>query len=196
MKAHLIAKIAAMPAGKVFFTSDVAAILDEPVSEVSELLSELVREGRVQRLVRGLYCKPRKTARGVLLPPDRDRIVATVIRHYDLEAVPMGLTAAWHLGLVEQRPDPEQYAVHQGLHRMDFRDWRLELLPGRSMPFSFRTELASLIVTALPAIGEGQLTPSHATTLKAQISTCPDKEAFREDVFRMPVWIKKYLRKL
>ena len=196
MKAHILGRIAAMPAGKVFFAADMAELMDESVYDVSHVLSALAREGRVLHLTKGIYAKYQKNAHGDLVPLDRDRVIAAIVRHYRQEAVPKGLSAAWQLGLLAERPALECYAVRQGEHRFRFDDWQLELQSGRQAPFLYRTELASLLVTALPAIGEPNLTAEQAAVLKRQIVECPDREAFRDDVLRMPLWIKKYLRRL
>lgn len=196
MKAHLLGIIAAMPSGKVFFAVDIAAQMGETVNSVSHLLTETAREGKLVHLTKGIYCKPRKTAQGVVLPVERDRVIAAVLRHYSVEAVPKGLSAAWALGLVTERPETEQYVVDRGEHRFNFGDWHLDLLRGRTGPFLYRTQLAALIVTALPSLGCDRLSEEQAAVLKRQIAECPDREAFRDDVVRMPLWIKKYLRRL
>lgn len=196
MRTHLLGIIAAMPSGKVFFAADIAAQMGETVNNVSHVLSEIAREGMVVHLTKGIYCKPLKTAQGVVLPVDRDRVIAAVLRHYAVEAVPKGLSAAWALGLLAERPETEQYVVEHGEHRFDFGDWRLELLRGRIRPFLYRTQLAALLVTALPSLDADRLSAEQAALLKKQIIDCPDREAFRDDVVRMPLWIKKYLRRL
>ena len=196
MQAYLLKKLAAMPAGTVFFTAAFTEECQDSQVTVRRFLKECSDEGMILPIARGLYCKPRRTSAGVALPPDLDKVLTALIRHYQVDAVPMGLSAAWRLGLIPDRPNPYLLAVSRGQYKVRFNGWEFQLLPGRIMPFQYKTELAAMLLTALPAIGEQHLTMEHATTLKRLILDCPDREAFREDVARLPVWMKNYLRRL
>ena len=196
MRVDPLAKLAAMPAGTVFFSADLAAECMHTTEGIKPALQKGVAQGYLLRIARGVYCKPRQSTAGIVLPPDQDSVIEAFVGHYSLDAVPMGLSAAWRLGLVEERPNPYLLAVNHGQYKIRFNGWEVQFLPGRSMPFHFQTELAALLLTALPAIGERNLTQQHAATLKGLLVRCPDREAFREDVHHLPVWIKQYLRRL
>lgn len=196
MQAALQEKLSSMPAGTVFFVDDLAEDASESLGMIRRFLLRSAGEGTLLRIARGIYCKPRRTQAGVALPPDQDCVIRAIARHHGIDAVPMGLSAAWKLGLIGDRPNPFQLASSRGQYKVSFNGWALEFLPGRSMPFTYRTELAALLLTGLSAIGEENLTPEHAAKLKRLIVHCPDREAFREDVAQLPVWMKNYLRRL
>ena len=196
MQTRILEKFSSIPAGTVFFA---AALTEDPSIDADALrsaLQEAVRDGSLLRVARGLYCKPRRTTAGVVLPPDQDSVIEAIIRHYDVDAVPIGLSAAWRLGLITERPNPFLLASSSGQYKVAFNGWKVEFLPGRTTPFRYKTELAALLLTALPAIGEQNLTPGQAATLKRLVVKCPDRTAFREDVSRLPLWMKNYLRRL
>lgn len=196
MQAHLLDILSGLEPGTVFYAADLAADPTVDPGALRYTLNRLVRDGRLLRVARGLYCRPRLTPAGVALLPDQDSVIDAVIRHYHLEAMPMGLSAAWRLGLIPERPDPYQLAVTRGQYILRYNGWEVQFLPGRSMPFAYQTELAALLLTALPAIGEENLTPGHAATLKRLLVHSPERKAFREDVVHLPLWIKNYLRRL
>ena len=196
MLTRILEKFSSMPVGTIFFGTDLTADGSIDTDAARSALQEAVRDGLILRLARGIYCKPRKTPAGVALRPDLDSVMAAIIRHHGIDAIPMGLSAAWKLGLIADRPNPYQLASSRGQHTVRFHGTEIHFLPGRSMPFQYKTELAAMLLTALPAIGEEQLTQEHAAKIKQLILHCPDRDAFREDVTRLPLWMKNYLRRL
>lgn len=82
-----------------------------PFPAVAQALSRLARRGTIQRLAKGLYYKPRKTAFGPSRPnPKLLRCIAA----QDHTMFPAGLTAANLLGFSTQVPAREELATTGG----------------------------------------------------------------------------------
>lgn len=82
-----------------------------PFPAVAQTLSRLARAGDLQRVSKGLYYKPRKTAFGMSRPNPK------LLRAKGAESravFPAGLTAANHLGFSTQVPAREEIATTRG----------------------------------------------------------------------------------
>jgi hypothetical protein len=68
----------------------------------------------------------------------------------------------------------------------------------RAVPrnFAYRTRLAALMVQALKATGKQNVGNEELWALKRAIDANEEKEAFRQDVMQMPIWMKKILMPL
>ena len=71
-----------------------------PVSAVAQVLSRLAREGRLERLSKGVYCRPRQTALGKSRPNPAAIFKLPVTR--DNYVFPAGIAAANLLGFTTQ----------------------------------------------------------------------------------------------
>lgn len=82
-----------------------------PFSAVAQTLSRLARAGALQRVTKGLYYRPRKTAFGMSWPnPKLLRAAGAKTR----TVFPSGLTAANQLGFTTQVPAREEVATTRG----------------------------------------------------------------------------------
>ena len=183
-------RIEGLDAESVFFVSDFLDISSD--KEISKMLSELEVQGVVTRLAKGIYCKPRMTRFGPLYPDVRT-IVEAVAQRDHAQVLPSGATAANRLGLSEQVPMKFTF-ITSGSSRV-LTVGKQEVRLRRAVPrnFAYRTQLAALMVQALKATGEQNVGHEELWALKRVIDANPEKEAFRQDVQQMPIWMKKIL---
>lgn len=136
MKAQILERIHRLEAGTVFTAKDFLEIASRGTTDVT--LSELVREGRIRRIRRGLYDSPRvRPTLGGVLSPDIDESARALARRHRWKIVPGGAWAANLLGLSTQVPAKISYLsdgpnkkVPVGRQTIHFKHARPQALAG------------------------------------------------------------------
>lgn len=97
----VLRKLVALKEGEVF---DYKAILLEGVAEIqlANILSRLVSQGKLERLEKGKYYKPRNTTFGTIRPPEEEIIKSLTFRNGKIIGYETGLTLYNRLGLTTQ----------------------------------------------------------------------------------------------
>lgn len=186
-------RIASLEGGSVIFASDFLDICTE--RQAGRVLTELEAKGEIKRLARGIYCKPTVTRFGPLYP-DVSKIVEAVAQRDHAQVLPSGYTAANLLGLSTQVPMAYTYITSGSARQLTIDGKTINLQRAVPRNFVFITRLAALIVQALKATGMENIGPEEISALKNAIDKNPDKEAFRNDVLLMPVWMKTIITPL
>ncbi len=183
-------RIEKMATESVFFVSDFLDITTD--KEVSKMLSELEMQDVIKRLSKGIYCKPKITPFGPLYP-SVSKIVDAVAQRDHAQVLPSGATAANMLGISVQVTMKHTF-ITSGSSRVLTIDG-IEVTLKRAVPrnFAYKTRLAALIVQALKATGEENIGDEEVSALKRAIGLNEEKEMFRSDVQRMPIWMKKII---
>ena len=186
-------RIAALESGSIIFAADFLDLCTE--RQAGRVLTELEAKGEIKRLARGIYCKPTATRFGPLYP-DVPKIVEAVAKRDHAQVLPTGHTAANILGLSTQVPMAYSF-ITSGSSRQLTVDGKIVNLR-RAVPrnFVYATRLAALIVQAVKSTGEENIGGEELSALKTAIDRAPDKEAFRNDVPLMPIWIKNIINPL
>lgn len=186
-------RIEGLDAESVFFVSDFLDISSD--KEISKMLSELEVQGVVTRLAKGIYCKPRMTRFGALYPDVRTIVEAVALRDH-AQVLPSGATAANRLGLSEQVPMKNTFITSGSSKVLTVGKQEVRLQRAVSRNFAYRTQLDALMVQALKATGKQNVGNEELWALKRAIDANEEKEAFRQDVMQMPIWMKKILMPL
>lgn len=186
-------RIEGLDAESVFFVSDFLNISSD--KEISKMLSELEVQGVVTRLAKGIYCKPRMTRFGTLYPDVWTIVEAVALRDH-AQVLPSGATAANRLGLSEQVPMKNTFITSGSSKVLTVGKQEVRLQRAVPRNFAYRTQLAALMVQALKATGKQNVGNEELWALKRAIDANEEKEAFRQDVMQMPIWMKKILMPL
>ena len=190
---NLKIRIAEMDDGCIFFVSDFLDLSND--KQVSRMLSELEGVGLIERLAKGIYCKPTKTRFGPLYP-DISKIVEAVAQRDHAQVLPSGYTAANMLGLSTQVPMAYTYITSGSSRKLTVEGKTINLQRAVPRNFAYKTRLAALIVQALKVTGEENIGREEISALKNAIDKNPDKDAFRSDVLLMPIWMKSIIKPL
>lgn len=175
----------------VVFTKDDYAHYSNP-KRVQKALEQLVNQGHVIRVARGIYCYPKKDkvwGTGYL-PPSYDDIANAIAKKERAKIVPTGVHALNRLGLSEQLPMRFVYLTSG-------RTRSIELADGHTMQFvhtalrnlAFHNRTAMLVTFALKEIGREHLTEEQ----KAHVLGLLQKEdgySIQHDLALMPDWIQ------
>ena len=100
---RIAGRIEAMPDGEAFTAGDFLDLASQPSANTE--LHRLERRGMVERALRGVYAKPRRSGLlGVTAPPSPDAVARAIARANRWAIAPAGDTALNLLGLDEQVP--------------------------------------------------------------------------------------------
>ena len=105
---RIAGRIEAMPDGEAFTAGDFLDLASQPSANTE--LHRLERRGMVERALRGVYAKPRRSGLlGVTAPPSPDAVARAIARANRWAIAPAGDTALNLLGLDEQVPARVEY---------------------------------------------------------------------------------------
>ena len=159
--------------GTLFFTSSFPGYDEEYVGQV---LSGLCRKDILVRIAFGIYLKPVRS---------RFRDKAKIL--------PSGNTAAYHLGLTTQVPMRSEYITTGSARVIKIGNRSIALK--RSVPrnFAYKDPMLPVLVQALKAIKEENLTEEHLGIIRRLLEDRPQQDTWQHDIRLAPVWIRKLL---
>lgn len=188
-------RIDAADAGSVFIPSDFFDIAVAP--KVNTCLNRLVESRELNRLMRGVYAKPRYS---VLLhtnvPPDSDNIAKALARNFGWTIIPCGDTALNMLGLSTQIPavwlyvsDGPYKSYHADGVSLHFKhtDSKNEII---EVPYQ-----TALVIQALKALGKGRVTQKDICILSKKISA-DEKAKMLSECKRITAWVYECIKQI
>ena len=181
--------------GSVFIPSDFFDIAE--AAKINMCLDRLEGTGELQRMMRGIYVKPRYSA---LLnknaPPRSDDIAKAIARNYGWTIVPCGDTALIMLGLSTQVPAVWLY-VSDGPYKIyEAKGMTLKFKhtdnKNEIIQISYKTALA---VQALKALGKSNVTDKELRSI-SKLLTENEKAQMLAEAKRVTAWVYEFMRKI
>lgn len=180
--------------GSIAFQSDFADC--GTPSAIKSAFHRLYSNNVLLRLAHGIYYYPKEDKElglGVLFP-SIDEIAVAIAQRDKAKIVPMGAYALNRLGLSTQVPMNVVFLTSGAPRRIKVGAGRGILFKHSSAGknFAYRSELMMLIVTAMRAIGEGNLTDEETGKLKSMLDRVTQSD-FDHDIKLAPAWVRKIL---
>lgn len=194
IKAKMNSKIDNLPYGSVFISNDFLEIAD--YETVRKTLNRFVNEGSIQRIVNGVYYKPRYIELiGEYESPSINEVAIAIARKYNWTIAASGNTALNLLGLSTQVPAQWTY-ISDGRY-VDFLIGNTKLVFKRTTnsTISNMSQLTALVIQAIKAIGKENISEEQILYLKNRL-TISDKEKLLEEGKTTSAWIYKVLKKI
>ena len=183
-------RIEAMPEDSILFRSDFPEYHAEFVGST---LSELTNEGVLTKIAQGIYAKPRKSRFGIVLPTV-DKVVQAIATRDNAQVLPSGMTALNILGLSTQVPMNYTYLTTGSERTVKLSNRQVTLKRGVPKNFCYETRLIALLVQALRALKQENVTDNELQTINSLLSKEPNKESLMRDVDLMPAWMKRIIK--
>jgi hypothetical protein len=189
------ARIQSAKDGSVFIPSDFFDIAE--AVKINMCLNRLEETGELQRVMRGIYAKPRYS---VLLnknvPPRSDDIAKAIARNYGWTIVPCGDTALNMLGLSTQVPAVWIY-ISDGpykTYKTDGMTLKFKHTDNKNeiINISYKT---ALVVQALKALGKGNVTDKELQIISKLLSD-NEKAQMLMEAKRVTAWVYELIRKI
>ena len=165
-------------------------------SSVGWVLYELVRQGKIRRIARGLYDYPRTSeSLGLTIGPDVDRAARAYARKQGWDVVPHPAVAANLLGLSQQVPARIVYlssgptqAIRVGNRDVVFKN-------ARPKTFAAKSEVGALVIQALRDLGKDRVDAGVRRRLRRQLSEQDLKNTLRDTRYAA-AWIHEVIRQV
>ena len=181
--------------GSVFIPSDFFDIAE--AVKINMCLDRLEETGELQRVMRGIYVKPRYSALlNKNVPPRSDDIAKAIARNYGWTIVPCGDTALNMLGLSTQVPAVWLY-VSDGPYKTyeaDGMTLKFKHTDNKNeiINISYKT---ALVVQALKALGKGNVTDKELHSI-SKLLTENEKAQMLVEAMRVTTWVYELMRKI
>ncbi len=167
-----------------------------PRAAVDQVLSRLVKQGKIRRLDFGLYDFPKQHATLGTLSPDTDSIAQALAKKYgDQVAYPSGAMAANLLGLSTQIPAKPTYMIN-GLSRtknvagriITFKHARVSLMGSLS-------DIVNHLLQALSYLGKNNIDNDVIQRCAARLDS-RDIKSLNRAAAQVPTWMADILKKI
>ena len=190
----ILARIYGHGRGKAYTPKDFLDIADRET--VWKSLTRLAKDGKIRRLMRGVYDYPRfSTMLHAPAGADPDAIARAIARAHGWTILPTGETALNLLGLSTQIPAQWQYFSDGPSKTYDLSGGMLTLKHRTNKETTVLSPRTALIVQALKSLGEKRITPAVMATLREQLDAKEWKRALREARYATS-WVYEIIKRL
>ena len=139
-------------------------------TQADNLLSELVKQGKIRRVTRGIYDYPKYSELlKQTLSPDIDQVARAFARKFNWRIEVSGDSALNMLGLSTQVVAKYIYLSDGGNRTYDIMGTTLEFKKSSLKNIGFKYKESSLIVQALKALGQEHIANSTIKKIRKQI---------------------------
>ena len=163
-------RIDEMQPGNVFITSDFADIA--PTAATNMSLSRLKKTGKIRRILRGIYDKPRFSR--LLNEPvaaDPLKVAYTIARKNRWSIIPMGDTALNIMHLSTQVPAVWQYVSDGPYKEYDYDNVHISFRRTSNREATGYSYTTGLVIQALRALGKDHIDRTVIELLSHQLSS-------------------------
>ena len=193
-QAQIEDRIMSYPCGTAFSASDFRDIAD--ANSVSQALFRIEKDGRIRRVMNGIYDKPAYSQLiheyGV---PRVDKIAEALARRFNWNIAPSGDTALNILHVSTQVPNEWEY-VSDGPYR-DYMIGKVPLKFKHVMPREINgySAITVMVIQGIRAIGKGNMTQDQADRFSSVI-TAEDKDTLLKESRTASGWIYKEIKRI
>ena len=173
--------------GKLFFNNSFPEFDDEYVGQI---LSDLANKKVIHRLSRGVYLKTKETRYGLVYPPV-EKIAKAIAKRDKANIVATGETALYILGLTTQVPMNAVFLTSGSKRDIRIGERTIKFKNATPKTFLIRGAQTSMIVQAMKAIGEKNMSDEYLPRISSLILQQAERDTISNDLKAMPVWIRR-----
>ena len=173
--------------GKLFFNNSFPEFDDEYVGQI---LSDLANKKVIHRLSRGVYLKTKETRYGLVYPPV-EKIAKAIAKRDKANIVATGETALYILGLTTQVPMNAVFLTSGSKRDIRIGERTITFKNATPKTFLIRGMQTSMIVQAMKAIGEKNMSDEYVPRISSLILQQAERDTISNDLKAMPVWIRR-----
>lgn len=160
------------------------------------MLSELVKQGKIRRVARGMYDYPAYSELlEKQLSPDMDQVANAYARKFKWRIAVSGETALYMLGLSTQVPASYVYLSDGPGRRYEVMGQVLEFRKIKLKDMGFKHRNSTLLVQALKALGKAHVTPEVIARIQTQLDPGHYERILR-DTQSSTGWIYEAIRQI
>lgn len=190
----VIARIYGYGRGNVFTPKDFLDLSNDET--VRKILSRLVKERKIRRLLRGVYDYPSFSKMlNAPVAPDPDAIARAMARAHGWTIIPTGETALNILGLSTQVPAQWQYFSDGPTKKYPWEGGVLVLKHRTNKETTTLSPKTALVVQALKTLGQANVDTKVLATLRSKLDARDLKRAIREARY-VTSWVYEIIKRL
>lgn len=188
-------RIARLASGTVFTASDFADIADAKTIFMS--FTRLANEGKVAKVMRGVYMKPRYSSfLHENIPPRVDDVAHAIARNYGWNIVPSGVTALNILGLSTQVPASWEYVSDGPYKTYGFNDISIRFRhTNKNTELTQVSHKTAVLIQALKALSKDRVDEDAIRILSAGL-TAEEKQTILKEAQYCTAWIYEIIKKI
>ncbi|RMX35263.1 DUF6088 family protein [Mycoplasmopsis fermentans] len=194
LKRKIINRINRFESGKVFIVKDFLDIAN--YETVKSTLNRLVKDKEIDKVGRGLYFKPEYIA--IIDEYEKaslENIAKAIARKFNWMIVPSGNKLLNLLGLSTQVPAKTIYLTNGRNAKFKFGNFYIWFKHANNKEFNKDSELATIIMQAIKALGKGKVTKYETNYLKKKLSI-EDKKTLLRDCRMASNWVYNEIEKI
>ena len=189
-----LARIASLGKGAVFTPKDFLDLASHET--VRQILSRLAKEGKIRRLLRGVYEYPAfSKMMNAPAAPAPGAIAHAIAHTYGWTIVPTGQTALNMLGLSTQVPAHWQYFSDGPSKNYTWAGGTLVLKHRTNKETTMLSPKTALLVQALKSLGADNIDEATVTTLRSKFNSKERARAVQEARYSTS-WVFEIIKRL
>lgn len=164
--------------------------------EIRNSLEDLTNEGKIRRIMRGLYDYPLYSK--ILnkeVAPDMEQVANALARKFSWRIKPTGDTALNYLNLSTQVMGNYIYLSDGASKKYDILGQTLEFKHTNLKEASIQNKNASLVIQAIKSVGKNNITPEFLNKLKNKFNK-DEWQKIKKDSVKAPLWVYNYISEL
>ena len=180
--------------GTVFVITDFTSIASYDCAK--KVLQRLVKEGKLRRVMRGVYEKPQYNEfLGEYVAPSPNKVALAIARNFAWTVVPCGDTALNMLGLSTQVPSVWLYVSDGPYKEYAFDSTTIKFKHSANRDISRYAYKTALTIQAIKALGKGKVTDSVIKTLRSEL-TEGEKRTMLSEANTATAWVYEVIKKI
>lgn len=180
--------------GTVFVITDFTSMASYDC--VKKVLQRLAEEGKLCRVMRGVYEKPQYNEfLGEYVAPSPDKVARAIARNFGWTIVPCGDTALNMLGLSTQVPSVWMYVSDGPYKEYVFGGTAIKFKHSANRDISKYSYKTALIIQAMKALGKGNVTDSVIKVLRSKL-TEGEKKVMLSEANTATAWVYESIKKI
>ncbi len=185
-------RIARSPKGTIFSAATFTKLGSRAAIDLA--LARLAKAGKIRRLSRGLYDKPRQDPDFGALWPTPQSVIDAIQKQHRIRIQPTGQYAANLLGLSEQVPAKIELLANIGKSRLiRAGPMRITLKATSPRNVAAANSLTGLIIQALKSLGPRHITPQHIAHLQTTLPAS-ERRKLLSRLHLAPIWMRPHLQ--
>ena len=178
--------------GAVFVPSDFAEA--GSADAVRKALSRMVEAGELERPMRGLYRKPRRSAfLDKAVPASPDEIAEALARKFEWRIAPYGDTALNRLGVDSQVPSVVRYVSDGPYRTYQYGPYTIEFRHTANRDLSRLNPVAATVVQALKALGKDGVTEDALDIISSRLDDS-QMERLASETRNSTSWVREAVK--
>ena len=180
--------------GEVFIANDFIEIAE--YETIRKALNRLVGDGKIQRVLRGVYYNPRFSE--VLQEyeaPSPQHVAMAIARKFNWSIAPSGSTALNLLGLSTQVPSKWSYISNGSYNSFQYGKIKIEFKHRNNKEINGMSYKTALVIQGIKALGKGNVDDAAVSRIRASLSKNEQQELLR-DAKPTTVWVYKIIKQI